>query len=58
MQFTRHTLCGPSSLERRALCPGSLAQESWLDRLISDGFKLSAPTPLFPRLELAEVEEG
>jgi len=32
MQFTRHTLCGPSSLERRALCPGSLAQESWLDR--------------------------
>ena len=31
MQFTRHTLCGPSSLDRRALCPGSLAQESWLD---------------------------
>ncbi len=36
----------------------ALGQESWLDRLISDGFKLSAPTPLFPRLELAEVEEG
>lgn len=30
----------------------ALADKDWYDRLAGSGFKLGAPTPLFPRLEL------
>ncbi len=32
----------------------SLGNEDWLNRLISDGFVLSPPAPLFPRIEMPE----
>ena len=46
---------GTTAKERDFL---SLGNEDWLNRLISDGFKLAAPTPLFPRLEMPEEGEG
>ncbi len=34
----------------------ALVDEDWYDRLVSSGFRLEAPTPLFPRLELPAGE--
>jgi len=31
-------------------------QSQWYQKLVEDGFVLSPPKPLFPRLELAEAD--
>ncbi|MHA6333540.1 methionine--tRNA ligase [Qipengyuania sp. CAU 1752] len=35
-----------------------LSGEAWFNQLVSEGFSIDQPTPLFPRLELPENEDG